>query len=232
MNTGLQDAYNLAWKLALVVQGRAQPALLDSYEAERIPVARRLLRTTDRVFRIIVAEGWFGALFRTTILARVAAAAMRIEPVRRLAFRTISQIGISYPHSMLSLTRPGLPRGAPVAGDRFPWLRIAFTGQGAADDLYRKLDDSCFNLLVFGQPALRVESGDAFADLLRVHAIPRNAANDAELARAGISQPSFYLLRPDGHVGLCGMDLNDTAIRDYLSQRVHLGARFGRADAA
>ena len=50
MNTGLQDAYNLGWKLALVVSGRARPTLLDSYEAERIPVARRLLNTTDRAF--------------------------------------------------------------------------------------------------------------------------------------------------------------------------------------
>src|SRR5262245_29081092 len=46
MNTGLQDAYNLAWKLALVTQGRADATLLESYEAERLPVARRLLETT------------------------------------------------------------------------------------------------------------------------------------------------------------------------------------------
>jgi 2-polyprenyl-6-methoxyphenol hydroxylase-like FAD-dependent oxidoreductase len=45
MNTGLQDAYNLAWKLALVVSHRADDALLDSYEAERMPVAQRLLNT-------------------------------------------------------------------------------------------------------------------------------------------------------------------------------------------
>ena len=51
MNTGLQDAYNLAWKLALVVQGRADAALLDTYEQERIPVAQRLLETTDRAFQ-------------------------------------------------------------------------------------------------------------------------------------------------------------------------------------
>src|SRR5215208_3446744 len=50
MNTGIQDAWNLAWKLALVVQGKAVDALLDSYEAERWPVGRRLLRYTDRLF--------------------------------------------------------------------------------------------------------------------------------------------------------------------------------------
>ena len=58
MNTGLQDAYNLAWKLALVVDGRADAALLDSYEAERMPVAQRLLETTDRAFSVVVSDNW------------------------------------------------------------------------------------------------------------------------------------------------------------------------------
>ena len=50
MNTGIGDAVNLAWKLAGVLQGRADAALLDSYEPERIAFARRLVATTDRVF--------------------------------------------------------------------------------------------------------------------------------------------------------------------------------------
>src|SRR5262249_49155777 len=58
MNTGLQDAYNLAWKLALVVQGGADASLLDSYEAERMPVAERLLQTTDRAFQMVVSDSW------------------------------------------------------------------------------------------------------------------------------------------------------------------------------
>src|SRR5712691_9104815 len=68
MNTGLQDAYNLAWKLALVVKGQADDALLDTYEAERIPVAQRLLSTTDRAFTLLVSDGWLAGLFRTRIL--------------------------------------------------------------------------------------------------------------------------------------------------------------------
>ena len=79
MNTGLQDAYNLAWKLALVVKGRADPALLDTYEQERIPVAQRLLRTTDRAFQLIVSDSWLAGLFRTRILAKVAARAMTVR---------------------------------------------------------------------------------------------------------------------------------------------------------
>jgi 2-polyprenyl-6-methoxyphenol hydroxylase-like FAD-dependent oxidoreductase len=229
MNTGLQDAYNLGWKLALVVQGRADPALLDTYEQERIPVAQRLLQTTDRAFQLIVADGWLGALFRTKILARVAATAMTFERVRKLAFRTISQIGISYPKSSLSQSLPGLPKGAPAAGDRFPWARLKLRAGGPVEDLFSELDDTCFNLLIFGQPAVQAPRG-AFGDLQRVHVIPADAANDAELTRVGVPRPSFYLLRPDGHVGLCGTHLQASLVERYLAE--HLRPDGLRAQAA
>src|SRR5438309_8538076 len=137
MNTGLQDAYNLAWKLALVVKGRANAALLDTYEAERIPVAHRLLRTTDRLFVLAVSDSRVAALFRTRIVARVAAFAMTIARVRNLAFRTISQIGIRYPESPLSQTLASLPKGAPAAGDRFPWLQLKLRADGPVEDLFQ-----------------------------------------------------------------------------------------------
>ena len=70
---------------------------------------------------------------------------MRSERMRRLVFMTISQIGIRYPSSPLSQTLDGLPDGAPRAGDRFPWLRLKFSPDGAAEDLYARLDDTRFN---------------------------------------------------------------------------------------
>src|SRR5256885_1912342 len=136
MNTGLQDAYNLAWKLALVVNGRADSALLDSYAAERIPVARRLLVTTDRAFVLVVSDSWLAGLFRTRILARIAAFVMTFERPKQLAFRTLSQTGIAYRESPLSKSFPGLPGCAPRAGDRFPWLQLKFRAKGPVDDLF------------------------------------------------------------------------------------------------
>src|SRR5687768_17691066 len=124
MNTGLQDAYNLGWKLALVVKGKANEALLATYEDERIPVARRLLNTTDRVFKLIVADNWLAGLFRTKILARIAAFAMSRKAIQDVAFRTISQTGINYRKSPLSKSLQALPAAAPQAGDRFPWLQL------------------------------------------------------------------------------------------------------------
>src|SRR5262249_55516950 len=221
MNTGLQDAYNLAWKLALVVQGRAEPALLDSYEQERIPVAKRLLETTDRAFQLIVADGWLGSLFRTRILANVAARAMTFERVRKLAFRTISQLGISYPGSAMSQALPGLPKDAPAAGERFPWMRLRFERNGQVEDLFEQLDDTKFNLLVIGQP-ISPETLGEFGGLVRIHTVAADSTNAPELARAKVAQPSFYLLRPDGHVGLCGARLAVADIKRYLTERAHL----------
>jgi 2-polyprenyl-6-methoxyphenol hydroxylase-like FAD-dependent oxidoreductase len=221
MNTGLQDAYNLAWKLALVVKGRAGAALLDSYEQERIPVAQRLLSTTDRAFQLVVSDSWLAGTFRTRIMARVAARAMTIERVRRLAFRTISQIGIRYSATPLSQSLPGLPKEASTAGERFPWLRLRMRPGEPAEDLFERLDDTRFNLLVFGHPDGGVGLPPA-DDLLNVHVIPADASNDAELARAHIPRPSAYLLRPDGHIGLCGRRLEPSEIRRYLSERVHV----------
>jgi 2-polyprenyl-6-methoxyphenol hydroxylase-like FAD-dependent oxidoreductase len=217
MNTGLQDAYNLAWKLALVIRGRADAALLDTYEQERIPVAQRLLATTDRAFQMVVTDNWIASLFRTSIIARVAARAMKIQRVRNLAFRTISQIGIRYRKSPLSQTLAGLPKSAPVAGDRFPWMQLKLRAGGPAEDLFQQLDDTRFNLLVMGQPA-PAAGMPGLGDLLGVHAIPDEAANSAELGRVGITGPAFYLLRPDGYVGLAGTRFDADAVKRYLAE--------------
>ena len=218
MNTGLQDAYNLAWKLALVVNGQADDALLDSYGAERLPVAQRLLHSTDRAFRLVVTDTWLAGLFRTKILTRIIGAAMRRERVQRAAFRTLSQIGIRYPKSALSHTLPGLPDGAPVAGDRFPWLRLQFTMNGPVEDVYEKLDDSHFHLLAIGQAA---PPGNelGLGEMVRTHDIPASPVNDGEFARVDIPRPSFYLLRPDGHIGMAGIHLDAAAVRRYFAER-------------
>ena len=221
MNTGLQDAYNLAWKLALVVQGRAGPELLDTYEEERIPIARRLLNTTDRAFRLVVSDNWLAGFLRTQILARIAAFALGQYRIQKAAFRIVSQTGIHYRNRSLSQSTERPPRGAPRAGDRFPWLQLKFRTDGAIEDSFQQLDDIRFNLLLIGQSA-PPEGALDLGDLLRIHAIPADPINDAELARAQIPQPSFYLLRPDGHVGLCGARLEIAAIEHYLSERLHL----------
>src|SRR5262249_23892863 len=125
------------------------------------------------------------------------------------------------PESSLSRNLDGLPDTAPRAGDRFPWLRLKFSAEGPVEDLYQKLSDLQFHLVLFGQPAAQ----EGFAgrnQLLQVHAIPRDASNDQELARVQIPQLSFYLIRPDGYVGLCGLNLSASDVEAYLVKNLGL----------
>jgi 2-polyprenyl-6-methoxyphenol hydroxylase-like FAD-dependent oxidoreductase len=223
MNTGLQDAYNLAWKLALVVAGRADAALLDSYEEERVPVARRLLNTTDRAFKLIVADSFFAGLLRTQILARIAAFALSRARIQSFAFRVVSQTGIHYRNCSLSTSLDGLPEQAPRAGDRFPSLKLKFRPDGPAEALLDMLDDKRFSLIAVDQPAPSREAL-GLGDLVEIHCIGADPVNDVELARAKIPRPSFYLLRPDGHVGLCGVRLEAARVARYVAETLRLGA--------
>ncbi|HET7599648.1 MAG TPA: FAD-dependent monooxygenase [Gemmatimonadales bacterium] len=222
MNTGLQDAYNLGWKLGLVATGRAEPALLESYEAERVPVARQLLSTTDRFFSVVVSNQRLAQLLRTRVAPKLLALAMRFERVRRLAFRTISQIGIEYRASPLSETLPGLPAGGPRAGDRFPWIKVARADGAPAEDVYQALDDRGFTLVRVERSGAAPPGGPEPDRPLRTIAIPCGPANDAALARAGLARGADYLVRPDGYIGLCGPRVEPGTVRRYLSERARL----------
>jgi 2-polyprenyl-6-methoxyphenol hydroxylase-like FAD-dependent oxidoreductase len=234
MNTGLQDAYNLAWKLALVVSGRAEDSLLDSYEAERMPVAQRLLNTTDRAFRLIVSKRWIAGVFRTRIMTALVARAMKRRAARRLAFMTLSQIGIRYRRSPLSRTIAA-PADGPQAGDRFPWLHFAFGASGPREDVFQKMNDTRFTLFVFGQPT-PVGGIAGFRDLVDVHAVPCTPENEAALRHASIAAPAYYLVRPDGYIALAGSKFDETDVRLWFADhRVHAAAGGGisyRADGA
>jgi 2-polyprenyl-6-methoxyphenol hydroxylase-like FAD-dependent oxidoreductase len=101
MNTGLQDAANLGWKLAAAARGRAPEGLLDSYQAERHPVGRLVLRSSGAIIRSAMVRSRAGRLARNV----VGGAALRLPPVARMIAGTISGIGIDY---------PGAPRAADV----------------------------------------------------------------------------------------------------------------------
>jgi hypothetical protein len=133
-----------------------------------MPVAQRLLATTDSAFQRVVSDNWFAGIFRMHVVPKVAAIAMSSLRVRKAAFRTLSQTGISYPDSPLSRTLGRPSEKAPRAGERFPWLTLTFAPGGRPEDLFKRLDDRRFNLLVIGQPAPDAESV-GLGDLLRVH---------------------------------------------------------------
>jgi 2-polyprenyl-6-methoxyphenol hydroxylase-like FAD-dependent oxidoreductase len=187
MNTGIGDAINLAWKLAAVIAGYADAALLDSYEAERIGFARRLVATTDRVFSFATAEGRFADLVRTRVAPVVFPFAVSFERVREFMFRTVSQTMLNYRKGPLSSGVAGLVHG----GDRLPWVAV----NGA--DNYDSLSSTNWQVHVYGRASPELSAWCARQNLpLRVFGW-RN-----ECQSAGLARDAVYLMRPDTYVAL------------------------------
>ncbi|SDQ07139.1 FAD-dependent monooxygenase [Quadrisphaera sp. DSM 44207] len=123
MNTGLQDAHGLALKLVDVLAGTASDASLDRYDAERRPVARHLVSTTDRAFGVITSQRPLARLVRTRVVPRVVPLAVRAVPRVRGAsrvFEYVAQVRIHYWMSEEARTASGARRGR-VVGRRLPW---------------------------------------------------------------------------------------------------------------
>ena len=223
MNTGLQDAYNLAWKLALVVKGRADAALLDSYEDERMPVAQRLLEH----HRPRVQAGRLGQLARRPAAHEDHWRGSRRSRCASSACRSSRSARSRRPASTTARARcrrslAGLPDSAPQAGDRFPWLRLKLgaerPGRGPVPETRRyALQPARVRPAVAapGQPDVRRPGARARRSR------PIRPTMRSWRAR-DIPQPSFYLLRPDGHVGLCGGRLDVDAVGRYLDEALRL----------
>ena len=118
MNTGIGDAINLAWKLAAVINNQASEQLLKSYQIERRAFAEKLVKSTDRIFSIITAEGALSAKIRTQIAPYLLPKIYNNVPLSHFIFRIISQLGIHYRHSPLNQGKTGKIH----AGDRLPWI--------------------------------------------------------------------------------------------------------------
>jgi len=204
MNTGIGDAINLAWKLAAVLGGRADAALLATYEAERIGFAQRLVATTDRVFSFATAQGKVADVLRTRLVPSLLAGALALEPVREYLFRTVSQIMVNYRGMALSAGTAGEVRG----GDRLPWV------SDGANDNYAPLQAIGWQVQVYGAPAegLRAECA---THGLPLHVFPWSAAH----AAAGLERDALYLLRPDTYVALAGRATPPGTLAGYFSDR-------------
>ena len=162
MNTGIQDAYNLAWKLALVYRGIARPELLDTYNAERYPLIKRQVQTTDAAFKMMLLRHPVSRAIRD----RLASLLNNIEPVLNRMEQRASMITINYRNSPIVDEYRELPLylgnpikeiaeievwrdfgEAPHAGDRAP--DFAFNSNGIQKRLFEIIRGTSYKLLMF-----------------------------------------------------------------------------------
>lgn len=206
MNTGIQDAWNLAWKLvwALRCADREHAReLLDSYHEERHPVGKLLIRTTDRAFNFVSGRSWFSKMARAYIAPWIVPKLARLDRVRTRALYLATQLGINYRRSRLCGPDAGLGtfgRGL-TSGDRMPNISI----DGAA--FHGLLHHTKPTILAVG-----VQSCENFTDWPL--ALVAEPAPDVRRL-LGVRDHAFFLVRPDGHLAA-----RTTRLEDLMKARL------------
>jgi len=212
MNTGIQDSYNLAWKLAFVLKGKAEESLLETYNTERLENAKKLLKTTDRFFELGTNDDFLTSFLRTNVFPFVAQYAMRLDLVKQTVFPLVSQIGINYRHSRLS-SHAGDENFKVKAGDRMPYFKIDETS------VFDFLHEPKFHFLIFtdGQnnfQNVKSEVQRACGDSLdcRIFSLTPSVKEIF-----GTSESFGLLLRPDNHVGFISEEISTNILKNYPS---------------
>ncbi|CAE6700857.1 6-methylpretetramide 4-monooxygenase [Paraburkholderia domus] len=235
MNTGIQEAFNLGWKLARVLKGAAPDRLLDTYHHERHPIERDVLRQTGFITHMAEADHGPLKLLRERVMPVLAA----LGPLRDAARMTISELSVQYRRSPLTLER--LLDGGPRAGERAPDALVHVVdgplgrapGVGCIFDLHDPAFFSLFLLVpplpVDGTPLdpaakhapspdpelerLAAEVEKLLPGAVRIWRVTDTSGEGApSLSESyGRTRPSFYLVRPDGYIsarGRTGSDLH------------------------
>lgn len=227
MNMGLQDAFNLAWKLALVIKGKARAVLLESYQSERLPVIRQVVNQTERLTKMALNDRAF--------LKKLGKFSDRLVKDKKLARKIgtqISQLDIRYKYArtIASRVRPGAK--SPQPGERAPDVLLKSNRR-----LYEHLRNTRHNVLVFTGSALsrarmkdlrnmRESLQQAYDGEVVLHVISRkelkDIANVIVDADGGIHDcyqvktACLFLVRPDGYIAYYSRKLDSTSLLRFL----------------
>ncbi|MBD3639194.1 MAG: FAD-dependent monooxygenase [Crocinitomicaceae bacterium] len=207
MNTGLQDAYNLCWKLAMVLKNQAPERLLHTYNEERLPFAKWLLKFTDRGFTIMTSRNWFVKFARKFIILPLAALMLKKERWKKKVFPVVSQIGYSYWDGDLAIDSSDKDLKF-RAGDRFPYFQ--------EDNLHLKMNHPGFHYVHIGEEPMTEEQIAGVRKIFPGEIYFIEDQNTAKWKKHGVDGELTILVRPDNYIGLIADEPDLVQLDDYL----------------
>lgn len=195
MNTGIQDAYNLAWKISFTIRKEVNADVLSSYSTERIENAKHLLQTTDRMFDIMSGANAFWNFIRLHFFAKIIGLISKSAVIKKRIFPLISQTGISYDNSYLTINSSV---GKVKAGVRMPYF-IFSDGK----PIFDYITEPAFKILFFGDSKGR---SNQFSNIKITVAV--EYFKEIPNSLFGQEKKFYILLRPDNHISYIGKDLS------------------------
>lgn len=231
MNTGLQDAANLAWKLALAIKGHGSQELLQTYNAERWPIGQKLLHFTDKLFEGVASQSRVSALFRNVFFPLLMKIVTKNRRCKTRAFRFVSELGIRYHDN--SFLRDDSSRKL-KAGQRAP--NALFKRD---KDIFSLIKGYQFHVLALSKRALSITEIEAIAVELallpqniglpvRLHFITHSLTGEHEkiiqaesnqvFETYGLSSASpfgLFLVRPDGYIAYQSDEINVERLKKF-----------------
>jgi 2-polyprenyl-6-methoxyphenol hydroxylase-like FAD-dependent oxidoreductase len=198
MNTGIQDGYNLGWKLGLVLAGNATSGLLDTYEEERLPVASRLLDITSERLSVVLD-----------------AIKQKGGGVDAVATPELTQLMLRYPWSRLSRRTMSRPTGL-QPGDRAPDATLRDAVTGTPTRLFDLFRGPHFTLLGLGERCARLPA-DMETDIVKPYLVePGGLLDDHGHVAQAYGSDALILVRPDGYIGLVANPMETGSVEEYL----------------
>ena len=196
MNTGIQDAYNLAWKIAFTINYQVNATVLESYNSERTGNARHLLNTTDRMFDFMTGSSSFLNFIRLHIFPLFASFISKNSALNKRFFPLLSQIGIAYPHSSLTFQSKV---GKIEAGERVPYFVFS-----DGKNIFDYLSMPSFKILFFGTGENQIEK-----QLVNLKfKVPSYSFTEIPKSIFGTATNFYILIRPDNHISYIGNNLD------------------------
>jgi hypothetical protein len=211
MNTGIQDAANLGWKLAIVLRG-APDTLLSTYEVERRPVAKKVLRLTGIAHAFEISDALPFRIGRRWAAPPVAGLLLPRPRLVSLVARAVSGLDIRYRLGAVDDVAGPCRRFRP--GRRLADLPLT---HGPSSHLHALIDGGGFHLLEFGRGIAdgpREEISQEHEGVVTIKQIARSSLP------TGASAPSYVLVRPDGYIATAGHDPGVERARRYLDRWV------------
>jgi 2-polyprenyl-6-methoxyphenol hydroxylase-like FAD-dependent oxidoreductase len=213
MNTGLQDAYNITWKLAFVLKKQAKSDLLNTYNEERLPFAKWLMKFTDRMFNIMTSDNWFIAKFRMHVVLNIIATIFSFRKIRPIMFRTVSQIWYSYKGKSLSLST-SKQKLLFHAGDRLPYISDVHL----TTPFYELFTEPSFHLLHISNVGLEKELIEKIQKTFRfpIKIIEYDLTESWQ--KLGVTEALFVLVRPDNYIAYLFDSFRELEVENYLNK--------------